>query len=80
MSEISPETTTDTDASGVVKSLQDKFPEAIQEDTRDGYEGIIVDSDKLVEVATAIRDDLGYELLSHHVLFIKQPLEKRVWD
>ena len=33
-------------------------------DERKGYEGYIVSADKLVEVATAIRDDLSYDYLS----------------
>ena len=44
--------------------LNEKFPGAIEADTRDGYEGFIVDSDKLVEVATALRDNLGYDYLT----------------
>ena len=42
-------------------SLQERFGEAIQPAE---YEGIVVANDKLVEVATAIRDDLGCDYLS----------------
>ncbi len=45
--------------------LNEKFPGAVEPDTRPGYQGIVVDRDKLVEVATAIRDDLGYDLLAN---------------
>jgi NADH-quinone oxidoreductase subunit D/NADH-quinone oxidoreductase subunit C/D len=44
--------------------LNEKFPGAIEADAREGYEGFIVKSDKLVEVATALRDDLGYDYLT----------------
>ncbi len=60
MTDASPETKT-TDA---LELLQEKFPTAVTTDTREGYEGIIVDADHLVELATAIRDDLGYDLLT----------------
>ncbi len=44
--------------------LLSRFPEFVTRDARKGYEGYIVQADKLVEVATAIRDDLGYDYLS----------------
>ena len=43
--------------------LNEQYGEAIQQDEREGYEGIIVDSSKLVDVATTLRDDLGYDFL-----------------
>jgi NADH-quinone oxidoreductase subunit C/D len=42
-------------------SLKEHFGEAIQPAE---YEGVVVASDKLIEVATALRDDMGYEYLS----------------
>jgi len=33
-------------------------------DEREGYSGWIVEKDKLVEVATALRDEEGYDFLS----------------
>jgi NADH-quinone oxidoreductase subunit D/NADH-quinone oxidoreductase subunit C/D len=41
-----------------------RFPEVVTPDTRKGYEGYIVQADKLVEVATALRDEMGYDYLS----------------
>ena len=41
--------------------LKERFPDA---DTRDGYTGLMVSADKLVEVATALRDDIGFDYLS----------------
>ena len=44
--------------------LKERFPDAVTDDTRDGYSGLMVASDKLVEVATALRDDIGFNYLS----------------
>jgi len=41
-----------------------RFPEVVSADTRKGYSGIIVKPESLIEVATAIRDDLGFDYLS----------------
>lgn len=41
-----------------------RFPEHVALDTRKGYQGYLVDAGRLVEVATAIRDELGYDYLS----------------
>ncbi len=60
MTDSTPRTTTST----AEELLLQKFPEAIQPDTRDGYDGLVVAADQLAEVATAIRDDLGFNLLS----------------
>jgi NADH-quinone oxidoreductase subunit C/D len=44
--------------------LKERFPEAVSDDTRDGYSGLMVSPDKLVEVATALRDEIGFNYLS----------------
>ncbi len=44
--------------------LSQRFPEFVKPDTRPNYTGWIVDKDHLTEVATAIRDEFGYDLLS----------------
>ncbi len=49
---------------GVVDYLLEKYPNVVSKDTREGYGGVIVDSKHLVDVATTIRDELGYQLLS----------------
>lgn len=56
--------TTKLDMNTVASHLKEQFPDAIQDDSRKGYTGIVVDKNRLVEVATAIRDDLGFDLLS----------------
>lgn len=53
-----------TDIQAAVAVLKEKFPDAVKDDTRQGYQGIIVDKNHLVEVATAIRDELGFDYLS----------------
>src|SRR5512138_2723843 len=44
--------------------LAARFPGVVTADTRPGYAGFIVEKDKLVEVATAIRDEFGFDLLT----------------
>jgi len=44
--------------------LKQKFPDAVSDDTREGYSGIMVDKTKLLDVASTIRDELGYDYLS----------------
>lgn len=58
------QTTAPDATAAAVAALQEQFPGAIQQDDRKGYSGIIVDAAKLVEVATAARDQLGYSYLS----------------
>ena len=45
-------------------NLQERFPDAILPDERKGYEGHIVKAERLIEVATALRDEYGYDYLS----------------
>lgn len=42
-----------------------RFPGEVTPDTRPGYSGWMVTKDPLVKVATALRDDFGYDLLSN---------------
>jgi NADH-quinone oxidoreductase subunit C/D len=44
--------------------LSARFPGAVVADERPGYSGWIVDKDSLLEVATFLRDEMGYDLLS----------------
>lgn len=44
--------------------LAARFPNFVTADARTGYSGFIVKKENLVEVATAIRDELGYDLLT----------------
>lgn len=45
--------------------LAARFPGEVTPDTRPGYSGWMVTKDSLVKVATALRDDFGYDLLSN---------------
>src|SRR5258708_12282635 len=47
------------------QALAARFPDSVTRDARAGYQGWIVEKDKLVEVATALRDDFDFDLLSH---------------
>jgi NADH-quinone oxidoreductase subunit C/D len=47
-----------------IATLKEKFPDAVKDDSRQGYSGVIVDKNRLVEVASAMRDELGYDYLS----------------
>jgi NADH-quinone oxidoreductase subunit D/NADH-quinone oxidoreductase subunit C/D len=51
-------------ASSLTLDLAARFPGAVSADGRAGYGGFIVPAEKLIEVATAIRDEFGYDLLS----------------
>jgi NADH-quinone oxidoreductase subunit D/NADH-quinone oxidoreductase subunit C/D len=41
-----------------------RFPEKMVPDERKGYDGYIVNAENLIEVATALRDEYGYDYLS----------------
>ncbi|MGB5061512.1 MAG: NADH-quinone oxidoreductase subunit C, partial [Candidatus Promineifilaceae bacterium] len=47
-----------------ISALKERFPEAVVDDPRDGYSGLVVSADKLTEIALALRDDLGFDYLS----------------
>ena len=44
-----------------------RFPGSVTAESRPSYTGWIVNKDKLVEVATALRDEFGFDLLSYVV-------------
>jgi len=44
--------------------LEKRFPQGVTLDQREGYSGYLVDAQKLVEVATVLRDEMGYDYLS----------------
>jgi NADH-quinone oxidoreductase subunit C/D len=46
-----------------VARLKERFPD-LTDDSREGYEGVMVSADQIVAVATALRDDLGFNYLS----------------
>ena len=56
--------TAPTTVEAPVGMLEARFPGAVTPDARAGYSGYIVSADKLFEVATALRDEMGYTYLS----------------
>lgn len=48
----------------VESALQTRFPGVITLDERKGHEGYLCPPDKLLEVAAALRDEMGYDYLS----------------
>ncbi|MCE7948343.1 MAG: NADH-quinone oxidoreductase subunit NuoD [Chloroflexi bacterium CFX4] len=53
-----------TDLPSTIAALKERFPEAVKDDTRAGYEGVIVEAARLPEIARAIRDEFGFNYLS----------------
>lgn len=45
-------------------ALEQRFPEWVNPDSRKGYDGYIVNPDHLIEFATTLRDEFGYDHLS----------------
>jgi NADH-quinone oxidoreductase subunit C/D len=45
--------------------LKARYPQDVQDDTREGYSGVLINPKRLVEVATSIRDELGFNYLSN---------------
>src|SRR4030067_1532586 len=45
-------------------SLELRFPEIVTPDTRQGSAGYIVQAENLIDFATALRDEMGYDFLS----------------
>ena len=46
------------------RALQDAFPGRVRPDERDGYEGVVIELDALVDAALFMRDKLGFQYLS----------------
>ncbi len=40
--------------------LKELYPDVVSDDTREGYEGLVVYADSLPEVAKSLRDELGF--------------------
>lgn len=53
-----------TDLPSTIAALKERFPNAVKDDTRNGYEGVIVDTATLPEFARVIRDEYGFNYLS----------------
>ncbi len=53
-----------TPAQEAIARLKELFPDVVSDDTREGYEGLIVYADAIPEVAKSLRDELGFNYLS----------------
>src|SRR5215813_11933831 len=53
-----------TPAPTLTIDLAARFPDVVTPDTRPGFSGFIVEKDSLLEVAAAIRDEMGFDLLT----------------
>jgi len=61
---MSEQTLVQEDVTAKSDEILARFPQFIALDERKGYEGYIVQADHLVEVATALRDEFGYDYLT----------------
>jgi NADH-quinone oxidoreductase subunit C/D len=52
------------DVTQAINALKEKFPGVVNDDTRSGFGGVVVDRNRLVEVALAMRDEMGFNYLS----------------
>jgi NADH:ubiquinone oxidoreductase subunit D/NADH:ubiquinone oxidoreductase subunit C len=57
--------------------LAARFPGLVTADSRPGYSGFIVNKDNLVEVATAVSDEFGFDLLSN-LVGVDYPAENKM--
>ncbi len=64
-------------ASTQILDLAARFPDVVSTDARPGFSGFIVKKENLVEVATALRDEFGYDLLST-VTGVDYPAENKM--
>jgi NADH-quinone oxidoreductase subunit C/D len=55
---------TENEKTNILDAIEKRFDGVATHDEREGYEGYIIPAGKLVEFATSIRDDLGYDYLS----------------
>jgi len=53
-----------TSVAEAIAALKARFSDAVSDDTREGYSGVIVDKNKLLDVARYIHDTLGFDYLS----------------
>lgn len=48
----------------ITAAIENRFADSIKPDERDGYEGFVVEPGKLVEFASGLKDEFGYDFLS----------------
>ena len=55
---------TDDPAASAIDALKERFGDAISDDTRERFTGLVIPVEKLTEVAGFVRDELGFNYLS----------------
>ena len=55
---------TDEKTLNQLSEIEARFPDAVEKDEREGYEGYVVDPSQLVDFARSLKDDYGYDYLS----------------
>jgi NADH-quinone oxidoreductase subunit D/NADH-quinone oxidoreductase subunit C/D len=55
---------TESEETKVLDPIEQRFPGKVVRDEREGYEGYIVAADSLIEFATTLKDEMGYDYLS----------------
>jgi NADH-quinone oxidoreductase subunit C/D len=55
---------TQTPAEEALARLKELHPDVVSDETREGYEGLIVYADSITEVARTLRDEFGFNYLS----------------
>lgn len=54
----------DFSAAATIALLKERYPDHISDDPRDGYEGVIVHPDKILEVSRDLQSELGFNYLA----------------
>lgn len=59
---VAPPSTNSID--DAIAYLKSRYPDAVSDDARTGYSGVVIDRQRLPEIARTIREDLGFDYLS----------------
>jgi NADH-quinone oxidoreductase subunit D/NADH-quinone oxidoreductase subunit C/D len=57
-------TTASNPVERAIAILKERYPDAVTDDPRENYDGLMVNADKITAVAKTLRDDLGFNYLS----------------
>ena len=56
--------TTELEIGATIELLKERWPDAVSDDGRKGFSGILIEPKRLPEIALSIRDELGFDYLS----------------
>ncbi len=59
-----PDTVYENPVDEAIAILKERYPAAVTDDSRENYSGVVVNAENIVAVATALRDELGFNYLS----------------